>query len=281
MRVAVVFNAKSGSALSKAEIGEKFKAANITVVKFIDITDTHSSMYIKKAIKDKLIITAIGGDGTISSVASHLVSTSAVFAPLPGGTLNHFTKDLGIPQDIDEAIQNIKKQKPTTIDVATVNGTIFVNNSSIGLYPGLLRYRDELQKNRVSKWTSMLIGAIRSFVRFRTYTVTIDGKPYTTPIIFVGNNDYHLRDSFFGNRTTLESGKLCLYIVRAKSRAEIVGALSRRYFLSSSAESFLITTRRQSVRVSYDGEHSKITTPLHYKILPKSLNVIAGEKYGV
>lgn len=277
MRVAVVYNPRSGSAPSKTELLEKFSATAITITDTIDITSNDCVNRIKNAVNDKVTVAAIGGDGTISSVASLLINTDIVFAPLPGGTLNHFTKDLGIPQDIDEAIRNIPKMNPVRVDVARVNGTIFLNNSSIGLYPGLLRYRDEVRKSRVAKWIAVFIGAVRAFVRFRTYVVTIDGKQYTTPIVFVGNNDYHLKDSFFGKRDNLTSGKLCLYIIRAQTRSELLGALSRRYFLSASGPSFTISTNRSSVRVAHDGEHHKLPTPLEYKILPKSLAVIGGK----
>lgn len=63
------------------------------------------------------------------------------------GTLNHFTKDLDIPQDVDEALARLRRLKPHTIDIASVNDMMFINNSSIGLYPASLRSRSMSQNS--------------------------------------------------------------------------------------------------------------------------------------
>ena len=75
-----------------------------------------------------------GGDGTISAAASALAGTKTLLGILPLGTLNHFARDLGIPANLDEAAKLIAA-RAEKVDVAEMNGRVFINNSAIGLYP--------------------------------------------------------------------------------------------------------------------------------------------------
>ena len=80
-------------------------------------------------------VVAAGGDGTINAVAAAIVDADKALGVLPFGTMNHFAKDLNIPLDFDGAIETIVAGHVTRVDVGDVNGRIFVNNSSLGLYP--------------------------------------------------------------------------------------------------------------------------------------------------
>src|SRR5207249_4336821 len=104
------------------------------------------------ANRDYRIVVAGGGDGTMNAVASAIFGTDKTMGVLPMGTLNHFARDLGIPLALDRAIAVIAEGESAQIDVAEVNGNIFINNSSIGLYSALVRYRIDNQKVGYSKW---------------------------------------------------------------------------------------------------------------------------------
>src|SRR3954469_22997747 len=94
----------------------------------------------KEAVENgATIVAAGGGDGTISAVASALVGTDVALGVLPLGTLNHFAKDLGIPLKLEDAIQALFRGDTVKVDVAEINGKIFLNNSSLGLYPRIVR----------------------------------------------------------------------------------------------------------------------------------------------
>ncbi len=81
------------------------------------------------------IVAAGGGDGTISAVAAALVGTDTALGVLPLGTLNHFAKDLGIPLKLEDAVRALLTGETIAVDVAEINGKVFLNNSSLGLYP--------------------------------------------------------------------------------------------------------------------------------------------------
>src|SRR3954451_10797613 len=100
------------------------------------------------------VIVAAGGDGTIGAVAAALVGSDKILGVLPVGTLNHFAKDLKIPLDLENAVLTIAKGETAAVDVVEVNVRIFINNSSLGLYPHIVSRR-EAQQQRLSrgKWT--------------------------------------------------------------------------------------------------------------------------------
>ncbi len=102
------------------------------------------------------VLVAGGGDGTVSAVAAALVDSDIVLGVLPLGTLNHFAKDLGIPLLLEAAAGAIVAGRTARIDVGEVNGRVFVNNSSIGLYPEIVRDREQQQRRLGrGKWPAL------------------------------------------------------------------------------------------------------------------------------
>lgn len=279
MNLVVVYNPKSGTALPRTELRRYFNANDIIIDRFIDITTDIES--VEAAAKRNAVIAVIGGDGTIGRVASLVVSTHATLAPLPGGTLNHFTKDLGIPQNLPDAIVNLRGAKIHNIDVASVNDVIFVNNSSIGLYPSSLQIRAKLQ-NVIGKWPAAAVGAIESFLKYRTYTITINDRTFITPFVFIGNNDYHLGRAQVG-RTVLDEGVLSVYVAACSNRWSLVqligyALIGKLYdhqdFHRQKVEKVSIRTTQKTLRVAHDGEITRLQTPIDYSILHKQLRIL-------
>ena len=109
-----------------------------------------------------------GGDGTANAVAGALVGSAVTLGILPLGTLNHLAKDLGIPLTLEEAIDTAVHGEELLIDVGMVNGRAFLNNSSLGIYPHLVRHRDrQRQHPGWSRGISGLRAAWRVFVTLR------------------------------------------------------------------------------------------------------------------
>jgi diacylglycerol kinase family enzyme len=233
------------------------------------------------------ILVAAGGDGTVSSVASAVAGTSAILGVLPMGTLNHFAKDLHIPLDIEHAIAVIQRGKTANIDVGEVNGRIFVNNSSLGLYPSMVFERD-LRRRRTggSKWIAAFWAALTVLWRFRSLRVRLGFKGQTvvrkSPFVFVGNNEYQIEGLNVGTRARLDSGQLSLYVAQTASRARVIwlslAALFGRLRTAKDFESFCINetwvdARRKRLRISLDGEVAVLRAPLHYRVRPGALRV--------
>ena len=281
MKLAVVYNVESGRKLSKASLEPMMNLAGITVTDWIAV-NAEMKARLAPYRKKNGIIAVIGGDGTQRAVAELLIGTGATMAPLPGGTLNHFTKDLKIPQDIEQAILRLPALKASKIDVATVNDMVFINNSSIGLYPQSLLEREKTEKI-LGKWLAAIRSVILSLFRFQKYRVEVNGEIMRVPFIFVGNNLYDFTGSVFAERTSLTGGILTLFVLRSWSRLRLLRAglfdrLGSRKrssdFIIAHSESLHIKARQRELAVSLDGEVIKLVTPLVYKIKPKSLKVL-------
>jgi diacylglycerol kinase family enzyme len=234
------------------------------------------------------LLIAAGGDGTISTAAAALAGTDIPLGVLPFGTLNHFAKDLGIPLELEASVQNIIDNNVTAVDVAEVNGKVFINNSSLGLYPDMVRDR-ERQQSRLGrgKWRSVLWASLSVLRRFPFLVVRIEldstKQDFVTPVVFIGNNEYQMQGFEIGARESLRGGVLSIYIVKRQRRAALVrlsfaallGRLEQaRDFEALTATELVIETHRKRVLVSTDGEVQPMTSPLHYRIRPKALRVI-------
>ena len=239
---------------------------------------------------DSDIIVAGGGDGTISTVAAHIADSGKVFAVLPFGTLNHFAKDLGIPLEIDEALENIFNGHTAMIDVGEVNGRTFLNNSSLGLYPKIVRRRDAQRKFGRPKWLAMIAALFRTVRQYSVFHVRVaaDGKRLhrRTPILFVGNNEYQIEGRDLGGRRCLDRGVLCLYMLHNTGpwglfkftlRALLRRAWRIKDFDALLAQEIEVRMRRKRVRVALDGELAEFRTPLQYRIRKGALRVIVPE----
>ncbi|MGI4936550.1 MAG: diacylglycerol/lipid kinase family protein, partial [Janthinobacterium lividum] len=238
------------------------------------------------------MVIAGGGDGTQSAVASVLAGSEVVHGVLALGTLNHFARDLQIPLELDAAIANIANGVVKRVDVGSVNGRIFINNSGLGIYPDLVRDR-ERQQRRLGrgKWLAFALAtlAIARRYPFLDVHLKIDGQEHArrTPFVFIGNNQYQMEGFDIGTRGRIDAGSLCLYMAHRTGRLGLLGlalhALTHRLaqardFDMLNSDELIISTRRRRLRVATDGEVTKMSTPLHYRIHRAALNVIVPRK---
>src|SRR5689334_2347582 len=177
MRVIVLLNVSAGSegALKSERDAESVRTAfrgagvepDVRPLRGDQVHEAALGLAQDEGADGKLVIAAAGGDGTQNAVASALAGTPTAMGVLPMGTLNHFAKDLGIGTDLAGAARVIATGRPRAIDVAQVNGRVFINNSSIGLYPQVVRRRDQMRERLGhGKWYAMLRAVIAIFRRF-------------------------------------------------------------------------------------------------------------------
>lgn len=241
----------------------------------------------EQAVRDEhTIVVAGGGDGTINAVASALVGTDVALGVLPLGTLNHFAKDLKIPLELEQAVANVFSGERVSVDVGEVNGRIFLNNSSIGIYPWFVQQREDLQSRGYGKWMASLpamlaVAKRRSRLYVRLLVDERHERARETPFAFVGNNKYEIAGVRLGERTQLDSGQLWV------CRAPRVGLMKLPGLLLKSLAGFepreldtletrevWIETPSKRVSVAIDGEVTELDSPLHYVNRPRALNVI-------
>jgi YegS/Rv2252/BmrU family lipid kinase len=290
-KVAVIVNPVAG-AFDRDDLRGRVQRAvdNAGIDATIEFPESPSEIekLVSSALKDNpSVIVAGGGDGTISAVASRLAGSETVLGILPLGTLNHFSKDLGIPQEINEALDVVANGTVTEIDIGEVNGRYFINNSSIGLYPRIVRKREQQQRLGRGKWWAAAWATWRMFVisPFLKIRLDLNGNELRrkTPFVFVGNNDYDMDIYNIGRRARLDDGNLSIYLLRRSGRFglfllilhTLLGRLQQLGdFEEFRAAKLSIATRRKRMLVALDGEVTVIETPLEYRIHPKKLKVM-------
>jgi len=238
------------------------------------------------------VIVAAGGDGTINAVATAVLDSDKILGVLPLGTLNHFARDVGIPFDLDAATRTIIAGHTVEVDVAEVNGRIFLNNSSLGLYPMIVREREKHQRLGFRKWPAFIWATIRALLRrnpFLDVQLRVNGEllDRTTPFVFVGNNEYAMDLLNIGLRDRLDKGVLSISITHGTSRLKLVSLALRalvgrlrndKDFLELYSNEVKIQTARKRVRVAFDGEVEVMEAPLRYRVRNRALRVIAPEQ---
>jgi diacylglycerol kinase family enzyme len=238
---------------------------------------------------DHETIVAAGGDGTVSAVAAEVAGTEKVLGVLPLGTLNHFAKDLHLPLDLQGGVRTIAERNIKSVDVGEVNGRVFINNSSLGIYPHIVHRRIvEQMRLRIGKWPAFIWASMHAFRRFPFLDLRVELKGETlrrkTPFLFVGNNEYEMTGFRIGARKRLDAGKLGLYLthrvgrwglIRLAVRA-LLGYLSQQKdFEAYLVNEAFVEAHRRLILVAADGEVRWMELPLQYRSRPGALRVIA------
>ena len=290
--ISVITNASAGTrnnSVAAAQLSELFRRAGLAVAVTEAANGEELIAAARKAVESGArTVVAGGGDGTINAVASSLVGTDCRLGVLPMGTLNHFAKDLKIPAAIEEAIATIAADHVMQVDVGEVNGRLFLNNSSLGLYPNIVRDREQ-QQHRLGrgKWVAFVAATVTALRRypFLSARLDVDGASHVrrTPFIFIGNNEYSMSGFTLGTRTDLTRGQLSLYVAQRTSRIGLVRLALRslfgrlrqaRDFDVLLARDITVETRHRSLPVATDGEVNWMQAPLHYRVRARALNVL-------
>jgi diacylglycerol kinase family enzyme len=291
--IAVLLNPAAGVGKTShlpRTIEETFAAsgavARVTVLESADITVDE----VKRALDSGAsVVTAGGGDGTVSTIAGALLGSGVALGVLPLGTLNHFAKDLGVPMDLDKAIGVVADGRRICVDVGEVNGRIFINNSSIGIYPDIVVEREALCAAGHRKWPAFVVATGRVLRRYQGVVVRVSSEGHTetfrTPFLFIGNNQYQVDGIKIGRRGRLDQGTLYAYVaprVRAEQLPRLAAtALLGRATANPSLRAFATTELQVStpgrpfLRVAVDGEVTHLAAPLEYRVRAGALEVMA------
>jgi diacylglycerol kinase family enzyme len=257
----------------------------------VERTDRHSLRgLIDRALSDGVERVVIaGGDGTVANAAAKVAGTNTALAIVPGGTLNHFARDHGIPTDHKQAAQTALEGDITTADVAFVNDRLFLNTSSVGAYVIFVRTRERLER-----WfgyhVATLLAGFRLLGRVRPFTVVLelDGvtKRYRSALVFVGVGERELQLPAGGARAKDGRRGLHVIVVRGGTWARLVAAGFTAAFGGNDAiargtlaDTFVvdrctIELRRPRGRVAVDGELVEISSPLEYRIGRDALRLV-------
>jgi diacylglycerol kinase family enzyme len=286
-----VANRGSGSAEDTDELERRLRN-RLGDVHAIELSDPGLEGAIGRAISEGLVVLAAGGDGTVHSVAQHVIGRGTL-AVLPGGTLNHFARDLGLG-DMDDAIDAVEAGHTRSVDVGRMGDRYFLNNTGVGLYPEMV-YRREQTEDRVGKWLASAGAAYRVLRDSAPVTGTIeadgDERAFLAWMVFVGNNRFGTTPGRIGQRERIDEGVLDVGLFLAGPRGARRSSVAWRVFRSrpwqTSRRVIRRTARRVSIRlsgaprqISWDGEAGDRVDRLDVEIVPGALRVMTPPEAG-
>lgn len=238
------------------------------------------------------IIVAAGGDGTIGAVAAALSGSGATMGILPLGTFNYFARSLDVPFDISEAAGVIVEGRAEPLRVATVNGTLFLNNASFGAYPAILETRETIYhrwgRSQIAAYWAVIktLAQVRPPLRLR---LTIDGvnRDVRSPLVFVMNNAYQLKQMSLEGVDRIEAGKLVVFVAPDSTRLGMIRhavavamgrAVANRNFELLSGEDITIANMDRPSKskrtVARDGERERLGGPFEFRVINDALRVM-------
>ena len=235
------------------------------------------------------IIVAAGGDGSVAGVAHALAGTEAALAVLPLGTFNYFARGLKMPEDPEAAARAILSGTPHRISVGTLNGRVFLNNVSIGLYPAILEER-EATYARFGRYRILAhLASLRTILRFqhphRMEIVQDDTRHrIRTPMVFVARSAYQLDQFGLEGGEAISDDRFVVFLAHQQTRLAFLRLAWRlirrrvdhgRDVILSTPRSIAITVRgRRRMAVALDGEKLRMRLPLTIALADDVLRVI-------
>jgi diacylglycerol kinase family enzyme len=234
-------------------------------------------------------IVIAGGDGTVNLAAGVAVEANIVLGVLPMGTFNHFAKDLGMPDDLSGAVRFLAEADVIDVDVGEVNGRIFVNNASIGVYPEMVDEREDIRRRRAwGKVRAAPVAIVHTLRRLPVHRLrlTVDDSPaldITTPLLFIGNGLFDELGERVGQRTSLSDHRLGVYAIATSSRwrlianalrARVGGIAAAAQMERRAGEKVVVDSDQPSLEVALDGEPTDLRLPLQFRSRAGALHVL-------
>lgn len=249
-----------------------------------------------KAIATRTAVVAVGGDGTVNTVAQAAHTLGCVMGVVPQGTFNYFARTHGIPADPAEAASLLLRATPASIQVAAINDRVFLVNASLGLYPDLLEDR-EAYKARFgrSRWVAFWAGSVTLLRAQRQLRLHIEQGASVSDVraltLFVGNNRLQLEQIGVrphgradGDRGTARITGVMLRPIGTLSMIRLMlhGAMGtlgeapsvERFEFEHLVVRPTLAHGRRGVKVAFDGEVTKMRTPLDFRVLAKPLYLL-------
>ena len=251
----------------------------------------------QRALSAHTAVVAVGGDGTLNTVAQAAHATGCAMGVVPQGTFNYFARTHGIPVDPTEAVSQLLRSTPVPVQVAGINDHLFLVNASLGLYPDLLEDR-EAYKARFgrSRWVAFVAACATLLRAQRKLRVHIEMggtvRDVQTLTLFVGNNRLQLQQLGAEPEDTVAGtpgdGSMAAVMLRPIGTLPMIGLMLHgamgRLGEAAGVERFefqhmvvnpTLTQGRRGVKVAFDGEVTTLRAPLDFRVLAQPLYLLA------
>lgn len=241
-------------------------------------------------------VVAVGGDGSLNTVAQAAHAAGCAMGVIPYGTFNYFARAHGIPTDPAAAARLLPDATPSPVQVAAINERLFLVNASLGVYPELLQDREAFKARfGRSRWVALLAGIatlLRAQRRLRLHIeMGATVRDVQTLTLFLGNNRLQLEQLGAEPADTLAGtpghGSMAALMLRPIGTLAMINLLLHgamgRLGEAAGVESFefhhlvvrpRLAPEHKEVVVAFDGEVTRMRAPIDVRVLDKPLYLL-------
>ena len=231
-------------------------------------------------------VIAVGGDGTMNTVAQFAVESGCPFGLLPQGTFNYFSRTHRIDLDPEAGLRALLDARLEPVQVGVVNGHVFLVNASVGLYSAVLQDRETYKKQwgryRLVAMLAALMTILRHESRLKIRIATPqEAREIRTPMLFICNNALQLERLGLPHAEALQQNRFAAITLKPVGRWTLLWLLLRgaigklgdadHVFTGAFSELTVHTRKPRRIRVATDGEVTTMTTPLEFSVSGKPL----------
>lgn len=238
--------------------------------------------FIKEHFDKVDIFVAIGGDGTISTVARKLINTDKILAIFPAGSGNGFSNETKFNKNLDELLEKIKAKAYRKIDTFTVNGRLSINVSGTGFDGKVVKEFEKTSRG----FKNYIKVSLKTFFNYKPIKVQFLDEAYQQYngrylMLNIANTRQFGNNAYIAPNASKSDGLVDMVLVK-KFPLTYSALFAFRMFtkklkddeyvtyLPVSEISFKVTTKNWHL----DGEFNTIESPVHVKVLPASLNIL-------
>ena len=249
---------------------------------------SHATDIARDAVLKKVdAVIAIGGDGTVNETASGLLHSDTLLGIIPTGSGNGLSRHLKIPTNIGRALKTLQNSAPFKMDVCTVNDIPFYNVAGIGYDAKVAHDFAEKSSRGFATYVNSVFSLWASY-KPKKYKITIDGNSIKTKALLVSfangsqfGNNFHIAPG-----AEIDDGLMDIAVVQKFPDVVIplfaYQVLNKKIDQSKYADLFKaseVFVKQKSSKIHLDGEPFKLGKKLHFKVMPRALNILAPKDY--